>query len=107
MDVSAGRDPLSFLGRRFPAGFETASISIEPRCRRVYDEAEWRDAIVVVERGEVELECREGSQWRFRRGDVLWLVGLPLRAIHNRGCEPALLVAVSRARTRGSPRVTA
>ena len=73
---------------------------------RVYDEAEWRDAIVVVERGEVDLECREGGHWRFRRGDALWLVGLPLRAIHNCGREPALLVAVSRARTPGSPRVT-
>jgi hypothetical protein len=92
-------DPLSFLGRRLPPGFETAAISIRPRCRRVYDEAEWRDAIVVVERGEVELEWREGSEWRFRRGDALWLVGLPLRAIHNRGREPALLVAVSRAKS--------
>jgi hypothetical protein len=27
---------------------------------------------------------------------VLWLVGQPLRALHNRGREPALLVAVSR-----------
>jgi hypothetical protein len=92
-------DPLSFLGKRLPPGFETSAISIKPRSRRVYDEAEWRDAIVVVECGEVELECREGSQWLFRRGDALWLVGLPLRAIHNRGREPALLVAVSRAKS--------
>jgi hypothetical protein len=98
MDESSGRDSLSFLGRRLPPAFETSAISIEPHCRRAYDEAEWRDAIVVVERGEVELESREGSQWRFCRGDALWLVGLPLRAIHNRGREPALLVAVSRRR---------
>jgi hypothetical protein len=98
MDESSGRGSLSFLGRRLPPGFETSSTSIEPRSRRVYDEAEWRDAIVVVERGEVELEFREGSQWRFCRGDALWLVGLPLRAIHNRGHKPALLVAVSRRR---------
>jgi hypothetical protein len=96
MDESSGSAPISFLGRRLPPGFETSAISIEPRCRRAYDEAEWRDAIVVVERGEVELEFREGSQSRFCRGDALWLVGLPLRAIHNRGREPALLVAVSR-----------
>jgi hypothetical protein len=98
MDESSGRDSLSFLGRRLPPAFETSAISIEPRSRRVYDEAEWRDAIVVVERGEVELECRGGSQWRFCRGDALWLVGLPVHAIHNRGREPALLVAVSRRR---------
>jgi hypothetical protein len=104
MDESFGRDLLSFLGRRLQPGFETAAISIGPRCRRAYDEAEWRDAIVVVERGDIELEFRGGSQWRFCRGDALWLVGLPLRAIHNRGREPALLVAVSRAKSTSGRR---
>ena len=30
------------------------------------------------------------------RGAVLWLVGLPLRALHNVGRHPAVIVAVSR-----------
>ena len=37
-----------------------------------------------------------GSRLRLERGTVLWLVGLPLRALHNGGVEAALLLAVSR-----------
>ena len=33
---------------------------------------------------------------RFCAGDVLWLVGLPLRALHCCGSDPAVLLAVSR-----------
>ncbi len=72
------------------------AIAVAPGCRRVYDEAEWRDAIVLVRRGEIELESLSGTSHRFRRDDLFWLTGLPLRALHNRGREPALLVAVSR-----------
>jgi len=90
------RDRLSFLGRRCSPSFEVRVVAVAAGRKRAYDEAEWRDALVVLERGEIELECLGGSRQRFRRGDVLWLVGLPLRALHNPGCEPALLVAVSR-----------
>jgi hypothetical protein len=68
---------------------------VQPGRERVED-AVWRNALVVVERGEVELEFRRGSRLCFRRGDVLWLTGLPVRALCNPGQEPALLVAVSR-----------
>jgi len=96
MDGRRGRDRLSFLGRRCSPSFEVRVVAVAAGRERAYDEAEWRDALVVLERGEIELECLGGSRQRFRRGDVLWLVGLPLRALHNPGCEPALLVAVSR-----------
>jgi quercetin dioxygenase-like cupin family protein len=79
-----------------PPAFVLRAVAVAPGCKRAYDEAEWRDAIVVVERGEIELECLGGTSQRFRRGDLLWLTGLPLRALHNRGRESALLVAVSR-----------
>ncbi|MBA2533395.1 MAG: hypothetical protein H0V21_00120 [Rubrobacter sp.] len=55
-----------------------------------------RGALVVVERGEIELECERGTRRRFGRGSVLWVSGLPLRALRNSGRGPALLVAVSR-----------
>jgi glyoxylate utilization-related uncharacterized protein len=71
-------------------------VTVAPGDRRPYDPDEWRDAIVYVEDGEVDLECRGGGFARFSRGDVLWLTGLPLLALHNRGSEPARLVAVSR-----------
>jgi hypothetical protein len=90
-------------GGRLPPWLEVREIGVAPASSRPYREAEWVDALVLVERGEIELECLSGGRRRFGRGDVLWLVGLPLRALHNRGPEPALLVAVSR---RGRPGTT-
>jgi hypothetical protein len=83
--------------------FVVRAVAVAPGSRRVYDDAEWRDAIVVVKRGEIELECTSGVSHRFRRGDLLWLTGLPLRALHNRGREPTLLVAVSRSMSSETP----
>ena len=76
--------------------FVLRAVAVPPGCERAYDEAEWRDALVSVTRGEIELESLGGSRHSFRTGDVLWLTGLPLRALCNRGTEPVLLVTVSR-----------
>lgn len=83
-----------------PLGFEIRAVEIEPGGHRIYHRAEWSDAIVAVGRGEIELECLSGTTYRFKRGDLLWLTGLPLRALHNRGSESTLLLAVSRADQR-------
>jgi hypothetical protein len=96
MEDDAGRGRLSFLGGRLPPGLELRVVALAPGHRLAYDGAEWRDAVVVVERGEIELECLGGSRRRFGHGDVLCLDGLPLRALHNRGREPVVLAAVSR-----------
>jgi quercetin dioxygenase-like cupin family protein len=96
MTDDAVADRLSFLGRRLPPAFELRVVSVAPGGERPYDEDEWRDALVVVERGEIELEASAGDCLRCGPGSVLWLFGLPLRALHNRGTEPALVVAVSR-----------
>ena len=77
-------------------GFEVRAVAVEPGAQRIYDETEWSDALVVVRRGEIELECLGGTTRRFTSGNLVWLAGLPLRALHNRGREPALLVAISR-----------
>jgi quercetin dioxygenase-like cupin family protein len=71
------------------------AIAVAPGCERPYDEAEWRDAIVSIACGEIELECSSGRRQRVTTGDVLWLAGLSLRALRNDGAEPAVLVAVS------------
>jgi hypothetical protein len=96
MDDGGGGDRLSFLGRRIPPAFELRVVAVAPGRDRAYREAEWRDAIVIVERGQIELESSRGGRRCFGRGDVLWLIGLPLRALHNPGRAPALLVAISR-----------
>ena len=94
--MDAGRSRLSFLGRRLPPPFERRVVVLAPDHTWVYDAAEWRGAIVVVEHGQIELECLDGSRHCFGRGDVLWLDRLPLRALHNHGDTSAVLVAVSR-----------
>jgi quercetin dioxygenase-like cupin family protein len=76
--------------------FVLRAVSVAPGAERAYDEHEWHDAIVAVARGEIELEWLCGTSYSFKRGDLLCLAGLRLKALHNRGREPALLVAVSR-----------
>ncbi len=76
--------------------FEVRVVAVAPGGDRAYDAAEWRDAIVVVQRGEIELRGVSGASRSFGRGDLLWLDGVPLRGLHNPGPEPAVLVAVSR-----------
>jgi hypothetical protein len=72
------------------------AVTVAPASSRVFDEDEWRDAIVLLTHGEIVLESLSGTSHGFRRGAILWLTGLPLRALHNRGREHAVLVAVSR-----------
>jgi hypothetical protein len=76
--------------------FTRRELVLDPGDRRAYDEAEWHDALVVVKRGELDIECRAGGRMRFVAGDMLWLTGLPLRALRNEGPEPVVLVSVSR-----------
>jgi hypothetical protein len=89
-------EPITFLGRRLGPSFRTRTVSIAPGSTRAYDEAEWRDALVVVECGTVVVECDAGGRRAFGSGDVLWLTGIGVRALHNAGAESAVLVAVSR-----------
>jgi hypothetical protein len=82
--------------------FEVRVLVISPGCGRGYDEAEWRDALVEIESGVLELEFTSGTRQRFGSGDVLWLAGLPIRALHNPGLEPCTVVAASRRGSGGS-----
>jgi hypothetical protein len=70
-----------------PPAFEVRVLSLSPGGERAYDTDEWRDALVVVEQGELELECASGGRRRFRRGSVLWLSGLPLRSLSAGGAK--------------------
>jgi hypothetical protein len=91
-------------GRR---AFERRVVVLGPGGRRPYRDEEWRGAIVSIERrgaivsieqGEIELERPGHAPRPFRRGDLLWLAGLGLSAIHNPGPFPAVLAATSRRR---------
>ena len=91
---------ISFLDAELPEGFELELVSVEPGASRPYRDADWWDSLIVVEHGTLELECVRGGRRKFEPGAVMWLVGLPLVALHNPGPEPVLLAAVSRTRTR-------
>jgi hypothetical protein len=86
----------SFAHRPLSPSFERREVVIAPGGTRAYDESEWRGAIVVVERGQVELAQHGDNRRRFGRGDILYLDGLALHTLHNPGREPTVLIAVAR-----------
>jgi hypothetical protein len=71
-------------------------IVVAPGDERPYDEREWLDALVVIEHGMIELESLSGICRSFVAGDVLWLVGLPLRRLRNRGPIPTVIASIAR-----------
>jgi quercetin dioxygenase-like cupin family protein len=97
-----GPERLSFLDGPLPARFRLRALTLAPGGTRPYRAEDWADALVVVERGEIELCCRAGGRRRFAAGAVMWLQGMELEALHNPGAEPAVLAAVSR-RLPGAP----
>ena len=108
--VCAGGSPLMdevparvFLGRRVPAWFDHRVVTIPVGMAVAYREDEWRGAIVVVERGEVELESLDGERHRFGGGDLIWLDGVRLRVLRNAGSRPVVLAAISRQPVQRDP----
>jgi hypothetical protein len=88
---------MNVADRPLPAAFARREVVLAPGARRAYDAGEWDDALVIVKRGELVVECHAGGRMRFVPGDMLWLTGLPLRELQNPGADPVVLVAVSRA----------
>jgi glyoxylate utilization-related uncharacterized protein len=86
----------SFLGRRVPPCFVLRVVTVPVGSAVAYVEDEWRGAIVVVERGEVELEALDGERHRFGAGNLIWLDGVHLRVLRNAGEQPVRLKAISR-----------
>jgi hypothetical protein len=97
MTASDSEDRVTFLGRNLRSRFTRRIITIQPAQPHAYEPAEWHDAIAVVEQGEIELESLHGCRCcRLKTGDVFWLAGLPILALHPTGREPAVLTLVSR-----------
>ena len=78
--------------------FVRRTVVLEPGTSRPSDDAEWRDALVLLVQGDVDLECAAGGRRRFHAGAVLWLAGIELRVLHNVGVDVVVLLAVSRRR---------
>jgi hypothetical protein len=98
-----GDDLFSLIGRPVPVGLTVRMVSIPAGGELEYDAAAWAGAIIVVERGEIELEWRGGTRGRFAAGSILFFEGLGLRAVCNRTRQPALLLAASRRHSPAEP----
>ena len=83
------------------AGFARRTVVLAPGESRPSHDAEWSGALVLLVRGDVDLECAAGGRRRFRAGAVLWLTGIDIRALHNAGAGPVVLLAVSRSGPAG------
>jgi hypothetical protein len=90
------RARLSFVNRTPPRSADVEIVTIASGERRPYDERAWQEALVVVERGTIDLECRRGGRRSFSAGDVIWTVGLDLQSLHNGGDEAVVLTVVRR-----------
>jgi quercetin dioxygenase-like cupin family protein len=75
--------------------FRRQVVDLAPGKQLDIDAYPWRDALVVLESGEVELRCTAGERSRFQAGAVLCLPP-PVRALRNSGSESARLIAISR-----------
>jgi hypothetical protein len=91
-----GEEVLPFLRGPLADRFRRLHVLLEPGVPRAYVEGEWRDALVVVERGTLDLECHRGGVRSFPQGAVLHLDGLALRALRGTGPDPTILTAVLR-----------
>lgn len=60
------------------------------------DAASWRDAIVFVTAGEIDVECVGGGRRRFGDGDIVCFARVSVRALHNCGRGEARLLVVCR-----------
>jgi hypothetical protein len=93
---AGGGTRLSFLGHPVPPSFDVRMVTIPAGSSLAFDEHAWRDAIVVLEAGELEVECLHGGRRSFAVGAMMWLVGLELKTLHSTGTEAVVLTAVSR-----------
>jgi hypothetical protein len=95
-DALADAEPFRLLGRRVAPAFVVRVVLVGNGRQRAFDERDWRDALTVLERGGLELECECGTRRRFQSGAVLYLAGLPLRVLRQCGPDSALVVSVRR-----------
>lgn len=86
---------LSFRDRPVTPAFGVRIIDVPPGAALPYVAADWTDALVVIEEGELVLEGIAES-CRLTAGAVFTLGGMALQAVRNPGVVPTVLSAVRR-----------
>jgi hypothetical protein len=94
-----GPDRITFLGTRCPKDFRLHTLTLDPRGTIDYRPADWADALVVVERGALEVECRGGARAQFDAGAILAFAALAVRRLRNPSSKPLVLSILSRVRS--------
>jgi hypothetical protein len=94
---AGGRDGDALFRDPLPEGFLRHIVRLAPGAELDVDRIGAPDAIVIVDEGEAELECRAGGRRRFERGSMIPIARFPIRRIRSVGPGPLVLVVVSRA----------
>jgi hypothetical protein len=80
-----------------PEGFSRRVFRVAPGLALDLEWFRLHDAIVVVEQGGLEIECRAGTCRSFGRGSMIPIARLLVARLRSVGPSPLVLVAVSRA----------
>jgi hypothetical protein len=88
--------PLRLLALALPPWFERRVITIEPGETVGAGDSAWRDEIVSVEAGALDIVGPDGAVLHLDRGAVLWLDGVAHVALRGAGEEPTVLAAIRR-----------
>ena len=79
-----------------PAGFERRAMTVTPGSERRTSAEDWAGALVIVERGSIEVVCRGGARRTFGEGSYLCLSWLPVEWLRNPGPVDATVAAYRR-----------
>lgn len=89
-------DRPAFLGRPIPDKFGVRRITVPPGAERRTVADEWKDAIVVLESGAIDVVAPSGGRRTFAPGDMLCLEWVACERIVNVGTVDAELIAIHR-----------
>ncbi len=95
--MTADQSAYSLFPDPLPDGFSRRVFQGAPGRELGLEPASLPDAIVVVDQGELELECRAGTCQRFGPGSMIPIARLPVAHLRNVGPGRLVLVAVWRA----------
>ncbi|HZC72850.1 MAG TPA: hypothetical protein VE442_19290 [Jatrophihabitans sp.] len=87
---------ISFLDARCPAAFRLRRLILQPQDAIDYRSVDWIDTLVIVERGQLELETGDDARAWFAEGAVLVLADLGVQRLRNASDTPLVLSALSR-----------
>jgi hypothetical protein len=79
-----------------PEGFSRRVFRVAPGLELGTNSHDLHEALMLVEQGELELECRAGTRRRFGHGSMIAIAGLPVARVRSVGTRSLVLVAVSR-----------